>query len=405
MANKRRIPIPLIGFVFLLLPSFKPGCLVYLAPTLEQIFDLWRIAAFGVAGALYLLNRRFSKIMLMIVLFECTRLYSTIMGDGDYWRLAVNSCSVLCFCMTMELGVQRNLKGMLRAMILLLCALCAINTIAILLYPEGLYKDTFQENWILGYDNVHVLYILPLLCAYVLYANARRRSLVRKLCFLAAFSLSVFITWSLTSMVGIALFVLLALMNDAKLRPRWLNPYTYLALTIVLFAAIMLYHLPNLFSDVITNVLHKEFSMSDRLLSWKLSMRWIARHPIIGNGLLEEKMVLSRIHLPHCHNYYLQVLYEGGAVGFVFFAGIMLTVAHRLFRSRRQEVAFVLAAYLLSFLVMFQVEAYEYLNTFYGFVVLMYHVDDVARGLDRIGVARRRVVFLMPTNRRALSQR
>ena len=62
-------------------------------------------------------------------------------------------------------------------------------------------------------------------------------------------------------------------------------------------------------------------SIAERLRVWQVGMDSIARHPLIGIGpgtyntwyLLRD----AGINAPHMHNLYLQLLTEGGVIGFV----------------------------------------------------------------------------------------
>lgn len=298
--------------------------------------------------------------------------------------MLVSCGSVLTICMIIELGVSENIKALFRALIFDLGILCIINLILVLLFPGGMYTTSYTEHWLLGYDNVHIVYILPLICFYTLYADARKTSFLRKLLFWGIISASVYITWSATSVVGCTLFFVIIIMNEMNCRPRFMNSYTYLVVTLVVFFSIVIFQFFDIFRVIIVNLLHKDMTFTGRIAIWDLTMYVISRKPVFGYGVMDAMDSMSIINASHAHNYYLQVGYECGVVGLVCFSVILLMTCKKLYDARSSREGFLLSGFLFCFLVMFLDEAYVNIIPFYGTIVCMYHVKELSQGLSQL---------------------
>lgn len=390
MAKQQRIKITLPLLFFLLFPCFKPAGLEYIAPLIESFFDGWRVFVLMIAAVIYFYQGNISGVFLALSAFVLSRIVSTVINGGDYWSLLVSNGSVLSYCIIIELGMKRNIKGLFQANILCLGILCVTNLMLIILFPQGLYTSRFfTENWLLGYDNSHIPYILPLVCYYAMYADARRLSLSRKLIYIALFSASVYITWSATSVIGCTLFIVIVVMNEMDIRPKVMNCYAYLTAVAVSFVLIVIVRFFEFLQPLLVGVLKKDMTFTHRLGIWERALAMIVNKPLFGWGVLESVDSYARLHASHAHDYFLQLALEGGVIGLSCFIILIIIVCKHLYKARETEYGFLLSGLLFCFFVMFLDESYGMSIPFYGSLVFMYHVDKISASFSQMEPARR----------------
>lgn len=396
MRIKQRIKITLPLLVFLLFPCFKPAGLQYIAPMIESFFDGWRVLVLMIAAVIYFYQGNISGVFLALSAFMLSRFVSTFINGGDYWSLLVSNGSVLSYCIIIELGLKSNIKGLFQANIFCLGFLYVINLALIIMFPQGLYKSRFfTENWLLGYDNSHIPYILPLICYYAMYAGAKRLSLPRKLIFIALFSASVYITWSATSVVGCTLFIVIIVMNEMNIRPKVMNCYTYLSAVLVAFVMIIILRFFEFLQPLLVDVLKKDMTFTFRLGIWDRALAMIINKPLFGWGVLESVDSYARLHASHAHDYFLQLTLEGGVIGLSCFIILVIGVCKHLYKARETEYGFLLSGLLLCFFVMFLDESYGMNTPLYGSFVFMYHVDKISASFSQMEPVRR-IMSRMP---------
>ena len=199
-------------FLFLILiPFFKPLCLEAI-PSLsaaDTLFDIWRIISMAVIILLYIYERKFSFFNLCLIAYYAIMLISTFTHSGNIWELAVSCGTILGVCMTVDIYSKSNPTMLLKNITLIFTVLSLINLATILIYPNGMYYNSGYENWFLGYDNVHIVTILPAVIL-LMFSSVYFHKKIKLTYLLAAAMLcfSVYIRWSATAVVGITVFIL-----------------------------------------------------------------------------------------------------------------------------------------------------------------------------------------------------
>lgn len=386
-----RLSFPI--FVFLVIPFFKPGSLEYIAPLIDTLFDYWLVAASLIIGFLYLASGRLSKIMLAIIAFEVVLTLSTVLNAGDYYGLTINIIKTIPFCMLIELGIRKNPKALIKALITVLGIECAINSVTILIFPDGMYKSvehftatiswSLTQNFFLGYDNVHILYILPLFCSFLIYAvheNIKRRY---KIIFIVLFSATVYITWSAASVVSVTVFVLLFMLSEFHLQLKILKFRYFMVAVIVTFFAVIVFRIHVLLEGFIVGILGKSLTLSGRTFIWDRTINYIIENPILGIGRHTRGETYSMIGAPHTHSFFLRVAYESGLIGVICFLFILFLVGKSLKKFSRNKDCFILSATLFCFFIVLLTESFDTLPSFFGVLVIAYHIRPLTEGLSR----------------------
>ena len=115
----------------------------------------------------------------------------------------------------------------------------------------------------------------------------------------------------------------------------------------------------------------------------------IARKPVFGWGVMESTFSYASIHASHAHNYFLQIVLEGGFVGLCCFVVLVAVVCKQLYKAKETRAGFLLSGFLFCFFVMSLDESYGMSVPIYGTFVFMYHVNEISAGLSQMKPARR----------------
>lgn len=387
---------------FLLMPFFKPSSLELIAPGFDALFDSWRVMSFTVILLLYFLSGKASKIIISVSAYEVMLLISTIVNDGDYWRLAVNCGTVIGFCMLTELCIKQNSsKKYFSVVFEIYFVLILINFIVLLLFPKGIaVNDYYSANTynFLGIDNALAVFVsLPLMSVACIYSAFKNRKLTFTAFFmLVMISATMLITWSATGVV--AWFVLIAyiLVIYKSQLTKYLNSYLLFATFVSLQIMVVFLRLQEYFAFIIENILGKSIDFSGRTLIWDLSYLIILRSPIIGHGLQEGHGLIqvSGIFL-YSHNAILEVLIQSGAIGLVLFIVPFLMAARRLYQYREHFLAGIVSVTLFSFMLTFLMEAQISSIWIFGFLIIADHIPTIIQQYEA-NTHKRRAVNYQP---------
>ena len=109
-------------------------------------------------------------------------------------------------------------------------------------------------------------------------------------------------------------------------------------------------------------------SNNNRLDIWKYSIKMFIHNPIYGLGagtdnihtILRDEYGLDR---SHTHNLFLQVIVEGGVIGFVFLVLIIRTIIHklvRLYTLKEERYRPYAVVYTASFIAFITISMFEF---------------------------------------------
>ena len=326
----------------------------------------------------YLANRKLSKIILAIGIYFLVSVLSTIWNGGDYYKLLTSFGKPIGFCMLVEASLEYNARKTVKILCYIFGIEVIANLITIWLFPNGMYTTNyflkFTENWLLGYDNLHILFILPALCLSMIHAEYTKKSFVAKLCIVAMFSTSVYITWSAASIVAISVWILLWLYVEITNNYRILSIGKVVGAHAIFFFSIVIIRMQNLFEWLIVDILGKDLTFTGRTSRWDAALRMFQEKPLFGWGVVDSELTRSRLEgFSHCHNHYLQILYQTGIAGMVCFLITLFLLFKPIKEMENKKIAFFFLNTLLCFLIDGQIEAIMTTVTLYGLITMACH--------------------------------
>ena len=369
-------------YIFLIAPFFQLELLQNLIPIMGKAYTLWQLLAGAAFFAVWYRGggklRDFTRIhLLFLALLVIMTAASAINPDASLKRAVQYSYGSMAVGLMAEYGVQKDRENFLTGMEIFFGALVALNIVTILLFPGGMYvyDRALEENWLLGYKNYHIVYIMALLIFGAVHSLCQYgRIAVRVWIYIAMSLFSSLLVGARTPMMAILLFAASILFTRLRNFTPLFNSLTYLAAYAAAFFMIVVIRIENL--PVLGKLIGREITFNNRIHFWDKAMTEFWEYPVLGHGY--QQFVMFRGYVT-THNQIVEILYKTGVAGLVVFVAILAATAYKLFRIREGIVTNYRAVCFASYLVLFLMEQYAFANYFYLFV-LAFNADR----LDKI---------------------
>lgn len=225
------------------------------------------------------------------------------------------------FCLYFK---NKHFKEKILGLNLVLVTFAVINTITILLYPNGLYaSEVYSNNWFLGYKNDMIYYLLLAIIVNGISSIQKIGRYGYSFWIIYGISfLGIFMTESSTSLVILLVIAMLIIFVGRDRIPKWFNLRNVVIVVMLISAGIVLYGIQQYFSFIIEDLLDKDMTMTGRIVIWERAIEVVKEKPIFGYGFMSLEEWQNTLDLfftstrlfSHPHNYLLYVLIEGGVV-------------------------------------------------------------------------------------------
>ena len=388
--KKQFIKISYPILLFLMIPFVKPASLEYIAPNLEICFDVWRIISFVIIVFLYIYNMRVSRMMWIIILYEMVIAFSTVINNGDYWKLFVNTGTIIGFSMLMELSIKQNCKLVFRCISSIYFVLILVNFIVLLIYPHGIATDDYYvKNTynFLAIDNGLAQIFIPIMPIICLYSSFRgKKWTLSSIISLSLISITMILTWSATGLVGwfIMMIYILFIFKKGSTFDRVMNIRVLYLCFVAFQIAIVFLRMQEHFAFIIEYILNKTVSFTGRTEIWDLAFQAILKHPILGYGMYRGHGVIHyNTREYYSHNGILEILTQGGMVGLVVQIAAFLIAGSNLYKYRDHYAAGIISIAVFSMLFMSITEAYLFNHWLFGLLIMAFCIPSIIEQLER----------------------
>lgn len=333
----------------------------------------------------FLLRRcKIDKFILFIILFYCSLLFSTFYFKQSYLNLIYEFASILSWIVLFKINMLDNKDKFLTTLENTFFILLLINFITIILFPGGFYLNSsgYSGNYFLGYDNNLITYIFPALALSFTNSLNKNGKIVLKSIFLLIISFcSIIFTWSATGIVSMVIMIALFLVYTINKKDFPIKKYIVVAL--ILFIGIVFLRFQNIFSFIIEGWLKKDLTFTGRTYIWDIFISEIKKSILIGHGIVDSKYLILTLNAGHAHNYFLQILYQGGLLTLSMFLGFFFSAINKVKNcNEKKYVGIVIFAYLISFIF----EAYSLTNMFIIVLLIAYYYEPSSKNLKGVKI-------------------
>lgn len=299
---------------------------------------------------------------LLFVIYACL-LFSTILNHGDLLTCLANAVHIVMICLTIRsvLGDELKTRMMLRVIRDISLTIFIADIIVTRCFPSGIPSITLDPRYpyfLYGNVNTTVKYIFPgLCCSLLLDVKQGKRLSVYTAAFYVGF---VFLCYSVYLMAtGLCAMLFLLIWSAGKpLLKRRLRPIcALLLLGIAVFELAIIAFRDQHLIDFLLFLFGKPTGFSNRDYLWSAAINYIKEKPLLGYGALDRETVLSMIWTPAgYHNYFLDVLFQRGIVGFIPLFYFLVTPLLKKPPEQHAGARYILTGVAFAYMLMFMFE-------------------------------------------------
>ena len=304
----------------------------------------------------------------------------------------------ITFVAYIDIAMKNNPKAIYCAGLNILTFFLILNCVTIFIFPDGLYStDYFDNNYLLGYDNQNINFILPTLVIVLLKHNYYKRCFLQILLTYLVALITVIRIWSgmsLMVVISMSVFAIFFLrkkkgfVTNKILNGRIINFYLLLLINVVAFVLIVFFDASHFLSFIIVGFLGKLITLTGRTTIWQRAELYIIMNPIFGYGIegtaYRALKMGYKSNSPaglHAHNRFLETMYRGGVVLTAIYGYMLLYVAKTLKPIRNSLMARILSLGLFIYLMGMLTEFYDYCLFFWGFMVMAENAEQYLKSI------------------------
>jgi len=320
---------------------------------IDTVFFYWKLAAMALIVFLWLLRGKIDKVLGSLAVFLILDCLVTTVNRGNTSQMYTNAITLFAMAILFMTAAEKGSYKFVKVATAVFEVLIVVNFLTIILRPEGLYNfELANPHYFLGSRNVMMRTIFPGVCFSILRSRIETNTLgIRAIFITVVAGVSLALVWSVTALFAYLLFCLFLMAFHRKGAPQWFTVKNCYIFALVVFAAIVVFRLQELFSFIIEGVFQKDTTFTGRTILWDSAMRHIFQSPILGYGLEYLETIGPKLYkytsYDSSHNLILDVLYQNGIVGFAFLLVIFVAAAKRVDRtlSVKYRTIFTLCAF------------------------------------------------------------
>lgn len=381
----RKDNLSILLIIIFLLPYFT----TYLSITNEFIYKIivvFRIISFiiiTVMNALDVFRKlEVSSITIVSILSLIILFISTIINKGDYSKFLGYLVTCLGTLFIISYYIRRNKENLLTGIVYTFRIMIYINFIAMILYPDGLYKvyDIYSSavtryNF-LGLDNGLSPYFITLM-GFSLCREYNTRTKIRLMCKVDIIIslISIIFYWSATAIIGFMTFVMFIILS--KFYKKIINLNIAYKLIFILFVILVVFGGTGILAPFFEDFLKRDITLTGRTYIWQEAISMILKKPYLGYGIQNTpNIVYFFIYKDYrtAHNEYLQIMLNGGFAYFSMFILQLVIVKNNVVNFYKKNLTYVImSSTIVSLLVMMIAESYGQMLCLYIVMYFSYY--------------------------------
>lgn len=336
----------------------------------------------------------------LLMLLQLCLLFSTLINKLTpiYWALyALNFVAIVILT---EKAMRENPKSCLFIICVVFFAflfinLC-LNLIGFKLSVEG------SGYHFLGIRTRITDSVIPLLCAYVLYRQYflpkwTYKCIMSDICVFSLVIVSAFKFKVATAVFGIALFFVLYFVLSLRVMNKLINNRLFLLFIAIIVVGVIVFRIQEKLGFIFSMVFDKDTTMSYRTEIWDSAFvvfRESIKSIIFGHGIsIRGEWVPFGARMFQAHDQYLQMLLDGGIVGFLSFIAYIFSAMHVGFSYRNTKAGIISFCSIITIIIISITEIYFYYPHFYLVIAMLSGIEYLIKDNDTKLFAKTHVVL------------
>lgn len=370
--------------ILLLIPFFVPLAFRYLHG-LSYLYELCKYSRLMIFVAIviviaykFVFKKEFINIYLCLVLFfELSILASTIANKQPLSKCVGNITTIFSICYIADCYLKSvNIKKFVNSLFYIYLILNIANLFVVIFFNKGLTGDTTNPMYLLAEDNTvpihNILFVALVAIKAKLDNNVKWLSLL-------IIPASTFILIDSATNKAIVLVLIVGLFFLELVKLKVVNTKVIIAVASVvicaMFACVVIRSLSDQVFAIIGKLLNRNSTFTGRTILWDISLEKIKDSPLFGYGDYQNHIAIWDGYFS-AHNYYLEILLDGGFVAFAAFLAILYMALKKCFNSNSQ-ISKILTLCAFAILLYFFVQIVDQATVIFIVFTLGYNLTKI----------------------------
>lgn len=363
----------LMIFIILIIPFLEPS-LFREYPLVHKVFMVYKITSAAIIIINYVVNYvikgKISKMMILIVLYQIELLLSTYINNGDISTAINNFIAIITVAALIEYTFKVDSKISFAVIYYIFGIYTVLNFFNVIIETHGSRIVNGSMIFLLGIDNRFIFTYLPMICFGLIYNHLANKRNGLLLFFTSTALLTVLYSWSVGALFGMILLVFYIIFDlNKKYKNVKMTFKYYFLIIIILNVLIVLFQFQNYFAGLINTYLGKDVTFSGRTFLWELGITKIKENPLLGYGINEEMVKEELYGLEHFHNYFVNLMYQGGILSFAIFCMMNFVAINKLTKFKNTYIARVVSSVIFVSLILSLVDTLDYTYFFIFYLI------------------------------------
>ena len=331
---------------------------------IDTIFLYWKLASIAIIIFVWGLCGKIDKVLGSLAAFLLLDCIVTTINEGNTSQMYINAVTLFAMAIMFMTVAKKGSYKFVKVVSTVFEILIIANFLTIVIYPDGLYNfSSVNHHYLLGSRNVMMRTIFPGICFSIIRSKIETNKLsIRTIIVMIVAGVSLVLVWSATALVAYFLFCFFIVLFQKKGTPKWFTVKTCYLLVIVIFIAIVVLQLQNLFSFIIVDILHKDTTFTGRTILWVAGMYNIARSPFVGYGLESLETIAAKLYkytqYDSCHNFILDILYQNGIIGFALLLVLFISTEKKVDQCLSEKYKTIFTLFIFAYAIMINFEPF-----------------------------------------------
>jgi O-antigen ligase len=369
-----------IFLIFCFLAFIRPDSL-NLLPGVTNFYYIYRVVVVLSIFFVFLLRKtEIDKFAFIWITFEAVVIFSTTVEHGNLSYAIFQGLTITSLAFLFSIYSKR-LVILLKSIYRVLSLFTIINFITIVIFPKGMYvtgvTNTASENWFLGFKNEQTAYFLPLIGLVFILSKIEGFN-KSKIAILFISILSSILIHSSTLLVGLGILLIVEFFPFIRKNSKVFNQATYFIISVVMFVAIPILRLQNLFDFLIEGILHKSLTLTYRTDLWDRAIAAIFQHPIIGWGEqpnIVKYELYDSMSIISAHNQFLEYTFTGGILLILIYVAMNIMLIKRTWSIKSYEIVQIVSGLYLALQITLIAEVFTEITIFMIYFLVWYSYE------------------------------
>ncbi len=279
----------------------------------------------------------------------------------------------------LEIAMSTNSKNSLDAMSLLFLGMITLNLVLMIIFPEGIVKDSNDIIFLFGIRTGFPLIIFPGILLSMLYDNFYRngKAPIRTIACTIIGTTSIMLQWVVTGIIQLLVLFALLLLFKIKFIRKYANIQILFVIIIVLSLCVTILGTDNSFFETIFGLFNKSSTISGRTEIWQSSINKIKTSPFFGVG--EDAVVLIGEVKKSAHSHWLHIALESGVIGLGIILIAYFFSCRKLSKYKDKKEYAIVASFIVATLMACIVE----IQTYVAFIFMIFGIPYLLKYLNK----------------------